>query len=534
MKILTIFALCLVLLITNAYALSFTEHIDMKKGILYTKTGSDNGMVHDQINSIGNQSYDRELYIQKDETSLNSNYNLRESEINQGPSYSGDKKCKIGGKNGYDYYNDEGFADSTLYNSYAIQMKSANGLSHFINVLSKSTINTQNTIILNKNGEISTNYSIESGWGDVHEGVLKRDSRQHPIYLAETRIQGQPEKIGSTLTEIESMPSSEEQYRLDETKFQQEKLESVDALGEIGREEHSVPRTNAVVETKDGKIEIEKQDKSIRIFGNKELDVSAIKPKSAEESYGLIGEEEPIGEKSDIQVSGVILVGQFDEMERETLLSAIEAVTGNAAEPALEEANKASGYALIGISSKGHESDLVNYMKSMTKSAAESISRAKGIILIGEFDQLAGELENGIENALTNEDLILLAKERGALGQATSFALIRDSQEMENLSLIGSELQSASLRALNHAKIESVTEEQLRSATLDVTYGLFGEYYPGEKEAWANAIQSVEDCQPSMKAVIGANGTLCRVPSKLQLGRIGRTDGYFKGVIKEI
>ena len=518
MKQIVLIVLLVAILINSANSLSFKEYIEVDKGLLYTKTGSEESMVNDQINSNGTQSYERQLDMQKETTILKSKYNLEKSEISDKYSYNGRKTIKIGGYDGDDYYNEERFIGFPQYNTYAIKMESANGLTHFVNVKTKSTITADNTIKHNnKTGEISTDFKIGSGWGDVYEGIFKRDTRQHPLSIAESRIHGQVNKLESNITDVELKPVSE-------TQFQLEKLESVEAFGEIGREEHSVPRTKATIETSDGKIEIEKQDKTSRVFGDLSIDVSKIKPMST-------GAQ--IDDGPSIKVRGVILVGKFVEDEQDNLISVIEKITGEDAVDTLEVKDKASGYVLAN-ESDGVNKDQKNYMDAITKTVSKNIVNARGLILLGDFDQSQEDLKVEIENVLPDQELIYLATKEGDLGQATSFALVRDQGEYDNLDLTKKQFADASAQALNRKNIDSTTEERLSSITEDLDYGLIGRTYEGETAELEKALKSVEECMPPKRAIIGDKGTLCRVPGKLQLGRVGRTDDYFKGVIKEI
>gem|GEM_PF-6353310 len=482
-------------------------------------------MAKDLVNSNGKQSYERKLEMKKDENLLKSKYNLEEKDDNNGYLYRGADTLEIGGSKGDDYFAEDKFIGYPLYNTYMIKMQSINGLSHFIDVRTKDAIYANNTIRQNnKTNEISTNFHIESEWGDLYEGVVKKDVEKHPLSIAESRIHGKINTLESGVTDTELKPVSE-------TQFQMDKLESVEAIGEIGREEHSVPRTKAVIETRDGNIELEKQEKKSNVFGTNTIDVSKIKPASTGGSFGVTGEDSFEGNDSPTPVSGFILVGKYIEGEQDHLIDAIENVTDRDAVDAQEVIEKASGFLLV-KKTENLDNRQLSSMDSMTKIVSKIITNSRGLILIGDFGQIQKDLKSRIEEVLPDLEFIYLSNEKGKLGQATNFALVRDIVEAENLDLMRSELKEASVQALNQST--SGSGEQGGSTFDDSGYGVIGRYYDGEQAKLEAALESVEKCVPPQRAIIGEKGTLCRVPPILQIGRIGRNDDYFKGVIEEI
>jgi hypothetical protein len=110
---------------------------------------------------------------------------------------------------------------------------------------------------------------------------------------------------------------------------------------------------------------------------------------------------------------------------------------------------------------------------------------------------------------------------------------VRDIAEAENLDLMKSELKEASVQALNQSTTTTADGRQ-GEAFEDSNYGVIGRYYDGEQAKVEAALESIEKCVPPQRAIIGEKGKLCRLPATLQIGRIGRTDDYYKGVIEEI
>lgn len=518
-----VFLISLIIMISLASGLEFTQQIDVSKGLLYTKTSSD--QAKDLVNSVGHQTYNRDLYLEKDKSSLQSEYHLLESQLEDNSSIKDyHRTCKIGsigGSDGYDYYRDNEFASSSLYNRYSIRMDSVGGLSHFIDVRTKSEINADNMIVnKNKSGEIYTDFNVNSGWGEVYEGVVRKNPGQRPTYLVENRIYGQPEKIESHLSETETVPA------LSETQFQTKKLESVEMTGEVGQEVYSPARTKIRVESSSGSLEIEKESTKVALSENQELNLAKIKTR------GLIGEERATPEKENTQARGIILFGEFNEEERIAILDSIENNINVHYEPATDEDSsiKPAGYALVGGSDNEKESK--SFIKKVTELVSAPIRQVRGFILIGDFEGDEEKLKGFIENSGQGWELVHVGSEKGSIVQASSYAIISDANEAENLDLIRNTLQDATKQVVKYtgsgSTVSGPTVDGSTHAIGESSYGLIGEFEPGEEEALITAIENVSTCKPSNMIVIGQQNTLCRIP-RSEVGRVVRKDGYFKG-----
>lgn len=234
--------LIVVFLIGSIFVSSAEEFSQIISGnaSLYTKV--DTRGAHSAIDANGHQDYILYIENNKNQTRLDSIYNVRDFPVSNKTSSDNDTIAKNKStimRNNQDIPT----------NYYMISMDRPGGMYHLAEIRSNGSIISDN-IIKSSDREASIEFNASTQGGTIEERVESIDGKKHRHYMIETQTNGSIDFYSSRLVDDTDLGKPD----IPETEQLSNKLESAKLYGEIGRIEEQVAGQETIYRSPYGDI----------------------------------------------------------------------------------------------------------------------------------------------------------------------------------------------------------------------------------------------------------------------------------------